>query len=66
MKHMPRIVRLISLAAPLFLDEPVFFADFRRQFGVSMHTFHRDVRRLRRTGRYIDAIPYGGIGCSFT
>ena len=59
MKRAPRIVRLIWLAVLLFLDEPALFTDYRRRFGVSMDTFRRDSRKVRRTCDYIYAFLYG-------
>ena len=51
-----RIVRLAWLSVLLVLDHPAHYRDYRRRFGLSMHTFHRDKRNLRRAGMYIVAI----------
>jgi hypothetical protein len=53
------VIRLICLAALLVLDDPALFANYRRRFGVSMETFRREAKRLRRTARYIDAVLHG-------
>ena len=62
MKRVPRIVRLIWLAALLVLGEPATFVDYRRRFRVPMYTFWCDVRLVRRTGLYIYAFLYGRFG----
>ena len=59
-------MRLIWLAALLTLDEPGFFAAYRRRFGVPMETFRREVRTLRRTVRFVDALLHGNYrGCFY-
>jgi hypothetical protein len=58
----PRIIRLIWLAALLFWDDPACFIDYRRRLGMSMYTFRRDVRALCRLGRYLE--EYVGIQCA--
>jgi hypothetical protein len=51
-----RFVRLSWLGVLLLPDHPAFYRDYRRRFGLSMHTFRRDKRKLRRIGMYIVAI----------
>jgi hypothetical protein len=54
-----RIVRLTWLAVLLVIDRPALYRDYRRRFGVSMHTFRRDKRKMRRTARYTWAVING-------
>ena len=54
-----RTVRLTWLAVLLVIDHPPLYRDYRRRFGVSMHTFRRDQRKMRRTARYIWAGIHG-------
>jgi len=49
-----RLVRLIWLTARLARAEPVTIADYRRRFGVSVRSFHRDMAMLRQAGFHID------------
>ncbi|MDB5070235.1 MAG: hypothetical protein JWM87_1346 [Candidatus Eremiobacteraeota bacterium] len=55
-----KIVRLIWLTARFARREQVTIADYRRRFGVSVRSFHRDVALLRQAGFYIDADLQGG------
>jgi hypothetical protein len=55
-----RIVRLIWLTARFTRRESVTIAEYRRRFGVSVRSFHRDVALLRQAGFYIDADLHGG------
>jgi len=50
-----RLVRLIWLTARMARAEPVTIADYRRRFGVSLRSFHRDMAALRQAGFYIAA-----------
>jgi hypothetical protein len=54
-----RMVRLSWLAVLLVIDYPALYRDYRRRFGVSMHTFRRDKRKARRNARYIWALLHG-------
>ena len=53
-----RMVRLAWLSVLLLLDHPPLYRDYRRRFGVWMHTFRRDKRKLHRTGMYIVAFLF--------
>jgi|GEM_PF-3432555 len=53
-----RMVRLAWLCVLLLLDDPPLYRDYRRRFGVSLHTIRQDKRKLRRTGMYIVAIVW--------
>jgi hypothetical protein len=55
------LVRLMWLRVLLVLDHPPFYRDYRWRFGVSIHTFRRDKRKLRRVGMYIDAMLHGKV-----
>ena len=50
-----RIVRLVWLTAVFARRESVTIADYRRRFGVSLRSFHRDMAALRQAGFYIAA-----------
>lgn len=54
-----RVVRLIWLTARFTRPEPVTFHEYRRRFGVSLRSFHRDVALLRQAGLYIDTVAHG-------
>jgi hypothetical protein len=54
-----RIVRLVWLTARFTRQEPVAIADYRRRFGVSLRSFHRDIALLREAGLYIDTVATG-------
>jgi hypothetical protein len=56
-----RMVRLTWLSVLLVLDHPPLYRDYRWRFGVSLHTFRRDKRKLRRPGMWIDAFLHGKI-----
>jgi hypothetical protein len=51
-------VRLTWLSVLLVLDHPALYRDYRRRFGLSIHTFGRDKRKLRRIGMYIVTISW--------
>ena len=51
-----RLVRVIWLTAILARRESVTIADYRRRFGVSLRSFHRDVALLREAGFYLETI----------
>jgi hypothetical protein len=59
MKAAHTVIRLICLASLLVLDDPALLAAYRRRFRVPMETFRREVRTLRRTACYIDAVLHG-------
>ena len=54
-----RFVRRWYLSVLMVLDHPPLYRDYRRRFGVSMHTFRRDKRKIRLTVWYIDAMLHG-------
>jgi hypothetical protein len=54
-----RIARLIWLALIMLTNDKTSLANYRRRFRVSAWTFHREVRKLRRTGLYIACFMYG-------
>ena len=56
-----RIVRLAWLSVLLMFDHPALYRDYRRRFGVSMHTFRRDKRKLHRTGMWMKAILFQDV-----
>ena len=51
-----RIVRVVWLTALFARRESVTIADYRRRFGVSLRSFHRDVALLREAGFYLETI----------
>ena len=51
-----RLVRVVWLAAIFARRESVSIADYRRRFGVSLRSFHRDVALLREAGFYLETI----------
>jgi len=48
-----RVVRLTWLSVLLVLDHPALYRDYHCRFGVSMHTFRCDKRKLRRIGNMV-------------
>jgi hypothetical protein len=54
-----RIVRQWWLSVLLVIDHPPLYRDYRRRFGVSLHTFRRDKRTIRLTVWYIYAVLHG-------
>ncbi len=54
-----RFVRRWWLSALMLIDHPPLYRDYRRRFGVSMHTFRCDKRKIRLTVWYIYAAMCG-------
>ena len=54
-----RFMRRWYLSVLMVLDHPPLYRDYRRRFGVSMHTFRRDQRKIRLTVWYIYAAMCG-------
>ncbi|MDQ6943542.1 MAG: hypothetical protein M3169_13650 [Candidatus Eremiobacteraeota bacterium] len=48
------IVRVIWLTAQFARRESVTIANYRRRFGVSLRSFHRDLSLLRQAGFYLE------------
>ena len=55
-----KIVRLIWLTARFTRREQVTIVDYRRRFGVSLRSFHRDIALLRQAGFCMDTDLQGG------
>ena len=53
-----RLVRLAWLSVLLVADHPALYRYYRQRFGLSIDTFRRDKRKLRRIGMYIVAISW--------
>jgi hypothetical protein len=54
-----RFVRRWWLSVLMVLDHPPLYRDYRRRFGVSLHTFRRDKIKIRLTVWYIYAVLHG-------
>jgi hypothetical protein len=54
-----RFVRRWWLSVLLVIDHPPLYRDYRRRFGVSLHTFRRDKRQIRLTVWSIYAFLHG-------
>ena len=54
-----RLVRVIWLAALFARRESVTIANYRRRFGVSLRSFHRDLALVREAGFYVETAAAG-------
>jgi hypothetical protein len=54
-----RLVRVIWLTAIFARRESVSIADYRRRFGVSRRSFHRDLSLVRQAGFYLETATTG-------
>ena len=54
-----RLVRVIWLAALFARRESVTIANYRRRFGVSLRSFHRDLSLVREAGFYLETAAAG-------
>ncbi len=52
-----RVVRVAWLTALLVRRDRVSFERYRRRFGASLRTFHRDIACLRDAGLYLENEP---------
>jgi DNA-binding transcriptional ArsR family regulator len=53
------LVRVIWLTAIFARRESVTIEEYRRRFGVSLRSFHRDLALLREAGFYLEAAVAG-------
>jgi hypothetical protein len=53
------LVRVIWLTAIFARRESVTIAEYRRRFGVSLRSFHRDLSLLREAGFYLETATAG-------
>jgi hypothetical protein len=53
------LVRVIWLTAIFARRESVTIADYRRRFGVSLRSFHRDLALVREAGFYLETATAG-------
>jgi DNA-binding transcriptional ArsR family regulator len=53
------LVRVIWLTAIFARRESVTIEEYRRRFGVSLRSFHRDLALLREAGFYLEAAAAG-------
>jgi biotin operon repressor len=51
-----RVIRLVWLTARFARHELVSIEDYRRRFGMSLRSFHRDVDVLRQAGFEIEPV----------
>jgi hypothetical protein len=54
-----RLVRVIWLTALFSRRKPVTIAHYRRRFGVSRRSFHRDLALVREAGFYLETAAAG-------
>jgi|GEM_PF-768316 len=54
-----RLVRVIWLTALFARRESVTIANYRRRFGVSLRSFHRDLALVREAGFYLETVAAG-------
>ena len=54
-----RLVRVIWLAAIFARRESVTIAAYRRRFGVSLRSFHRDLALVREAGFHLETAAAG-------
>jgi hypothetical protein len=53
------LVRVIWLTAIFARRESVTIAEYRRRFGVSLRSFHRDLALVRQAGFYLETAAPG-------
>jgi hypothetical protein len=53
------LVRVIWLTAIFARRESVTIAEYRRRFGVSLRSFHRDLSLIREAGFYLETAAAG-------
>ena len=53
------LVRVIWLTAIFARRESVTIAEYRRRFGVSLRSFHRDLSLVREAGFFLETVATG-------